>query len=68
MNDMSKTDEKKAPSLGWTFNSTEEKSMKRAIGKSKQFMQSYGMGCSPGMVDLRYYENGCEKLPDKDLH
>lgn len=39
------------------FNEREERMMKRAVLLSKRFMESYGKGRDPYMVDILHYEN-----------
>lgn len=39
--------------LGWPFNDAEEAAMKRAMNKSKQYMQTYGRGARPRDCDSR---------------
>lgn len=52
-----KTPKPKRGPLGWTFTPEEEARARRAIRAANKFMQSYGKGREPYMVDIRHYEN-----------
>lgn len=43
--------------LGWYFTEAEEAAIKRAISNSVKFMQNYGKGREPMLIDLSHYEN-----------
>lgn len=42
------------------YTPAEERAMARAVQKSIIFMENYGKGCEPYMVDLRYYESAAK--------
>lgn len=43
--------------LGWTFTELEEIRMRRAIREANEFMETYGKGRKPYMVDKSHYNN-----------
>lgn len=43
--------------LGWAFTVAEELRMRRAIREASRFMESYGKGRKPFMVDKAKYIN-----------
>lgn len=51
--------------LGWAFTEAEDRAIEKAIEKSKKYMEGYGKGRKPMMIDKRHYEN---RLPERPKH
>lgn len=51
----SKTSKPKRGPLGWTFTPEEEARARRAIRAADKFMQSYGKGREPVMINRENY-------------
>lgn len=43
--------------LGWKFTVAEERAMRRAIRSANRFMENYGKGDKPRMIDYNHYIN-----------
>ncbi len=52
--------------LGWKFTVAEERAMRRAIRSANRFMENYGKGDKPRMIDYSHYVNSRPPLDAED--